>query len=90
MFANLLFFCVVLDLTLVDLPGITKVPVGDQPIDIEQQTRDLVLEYVREQGCIILAVSPANDDLQNSEAIKIVKHVDPNGNLTHVIGISRA
>jgi replication fork clamp-binding protein CrfC len=27
----------VLDLTLVDLPGLTKVPVGDQPEDIEKQ-----------------------------------------------------
>ena len=27
----------VLDLTLIDLPGMTKVPVGDQPRDIEDQ-----------------------------------------------------
>ena len=27
----------VMDLTLVDLPGLTKNPVGDQPSDIEQQ-----------------------------------------------------
>ena len=29
----------VLDLTLVDLPGLTKNPVGDQPRDIERQVR---------------------------------------------------
>ena len=32
-----MFILSVLDLTLVDLPGLTKVPVGDQPEDIEQQ-----------------------------------------------------
>lgn len=30
----------VLNLTLIDLPGITKVPVGDQPPDIEYQIRN--------------------------------------------------
>ena len=31
------YFSIVLDLTLIDLPGMTKVPVGDQPKDIEDQ-----------------------------------------------------
>ncbi len=63
----------VVDLTLVDLPGITKVPVGDQPKDIEQQIRDLVLSYIKNPNCIILAVSPANNDMANSDALKIAK-----------------
>ncbi len=37
----------VLTLTLVDLPGLTKVPVGDQPRDIERQIKDMVLKYIR-------------------------------------------
>jgi dynamin 1-like protein len=36
----------VLNLTLVDLPGLTKVPVGDQPTDIERQIKNLVVDYV--------------------------------------------
>lgn len=36
----------VLNLTLVDLPGLTKIPVGDQPSDIEKQIRNLVLDYI--------------------------------------------
>ncbi len=36
----------VLTLTLVDLPGMTKVAVGDQPSDIEQKIRDMCLRYV--------------------------------------------
>ncbi|RYR65891.1 hypothetical protein Ahy_A03g011818 isoform C [Arachis hypogaea] len=33
----------VLDITLVDLPGITKVPVGDQPSDIEARIRTMIM-----------------------------------------------
>lgn len=36
----------VLNLTLVDLPGLTKVPVGDQPTDIEMRIEKLVRDYV--------------------------------------------
>lgn len=36
----------VLTLTLVDLPGLTKVPVGDQPRDIEKQIRTMVLKQI--------------------------------------------
>jgi dynamin 1-like protein len=53
----------VLNLTLVDLPGMTKVPVGDQPSDIEQQIRDMILEYISNPSSIIIAVSPANADI---------------------------
>uniref|UniRef100_A0A8C3GK61 Dynamin-2 n=1 Tax=Cairina moschata TaxID=8855 RepID=A0A8C3GK61_CAIMO len=69
----------VLNLTLVDLPGMTKVPVGDQPPDIEFQIRDMLMQFVTKENCLILAVSPANSDLANSDALKIAKEVDPQG-----------
>ncbi|KAL8907579.1 MAG: hypothetical protein Q9207_001316 [Kuettlingeria erythrocarpa] len=72
----------VLSLTLVDLPGLTKVPIGDQPTDIERQTRNLISEYIAKPNSIILAVSPANVDIVNSEALKLARHVDPMGRRT--------
>ncbi|KAF2035942.1 hypothetical protein EK21DRAFT_53766 [Setomelanomma holmii] len=74
----------VLSLTLVDLPGLTKlqVPIGDQPTDIEKQTRNLITEYIAKPNSVILAVSPANVDLVNSEALKLARHVDPMGKRT--------
>ena len=69
----------VLNLTLVDLPGITKVPVGDQPADIEYQIRDIIMQYICKENCLILAVTPANTDLANSDALKLAKDVDPQG-----------
>uniref|UniRef100_A0A7N6C128 Dynamin-2 n=1 Tax=Anabas testudineus TaxID=64144 RepID=A0A7N6C128_ANATE len=69
----------VLNLTLVDLPGMTKVPVGDQPADIEFQIKEMLMQFVTKDNCLLLAVSPANSDLANSDALKIAKEVDPQG-----------
>ncbi|XP_055014662.1 dynamin-2 isoform X2 [Boleophthalmus pectinirostris] len=69
----------VLNLTLIDLPGMTKVAVGDQPADIEHQIRDMLIQFITKESCLILAVTPANTDLANSDALKISKEVDPQG-----------
>ncbi|XP_048107474.1 dynamin 3a isoform X5 [Alosa alosa] len=72
----------VLNLTLIDLPGITKVPVGDQPPDIEYQIRDMIMQFICRENCLILAVTPANMDLANSDALKLAKDVDIQGQRT--------
>lgn len=59
-----------------------QVPIGDQPTDIEKQTRNLISEYIAKPNSIILAVSPANVDIVNSEALKLARHVDPLGRRT--------
>ena len=63
------------------MPGITKVPVGDQPDDIEQQIREMCLRYISNPNSIILAVTPANTDIATSEALKLARDVDPDGTL---------
>ncbi|XP_028095620.1 dynamin-related protein 3A-like isoform X1 [Camellia sinensis] len=72
----------VLNITLVDLPGITKVPVGDQPRDIEARIRKMIMSYIKQEACIILAVSPANSDLATSDALQMAKEADPTGSRT--------
>lgn len=72
----------VLTLTLVDLPGLTKVPVGDQPRDIEKQIREMVLKQIQKPNAIILAVTAANVDLANSDGLKLAREVDPEGQRT--------
>lgn len=69
----------VLNLTLIDLPGLTKVPVGDQPADIEHQIREMILSFIKRENCLILAVTPANQDLATSDALKLAREVDPSG-----------
>ncbi|KAM3579756.1 Dynamin-related GTPase protein [Umbelopsis sp. WA50703] len=72
----------VLNLTVVDLPGLTKIPVGDQPTDIEKQIRSLVVDYISKPNSIILAVTPANQDLVNSDSLKLARQMDPEGKRT--------
>uniref|UniRef100_A0A061RD34 Dynamin 1-like protein n=1 Tax=Tetraselmis sp. GSL018 TaxID=582737 RepID=A0A061RD34_9CHLO len=69
----------VLTMTLIDLPGITKVPVGDQPRDVEDILVRMTKHYIDNPACIILAVSPGNSDIANSEAIKLAQQADPEG-----------
>jgi len=72
------------DLTVIDLPGITRVPIkgSDQSEDIEKVTRDMTLRYVSDPRTIILAVLPANQDMSTSDALQIARQVDPKGQRT--------
>lgn len=69
----------VVDLTLIDLPGLTKVPVGDQPADIEKLVRAMIHSYIEKPNTTILAVHPANTDLATSDALQMARKVDPHG-----------
>jgi dynamin 1-like protein len=72
----------VINLTLVDTPGIARIPVGDQPSDIEERIRELIREFISKPNAIILAVQSANQDLATSDALKLAREVDPEGNRT--------
>ncbi len=72
-------FLPVLNITLIDLPGLTKIPVGDQPVDIETQIKDMLMQFITKETCLILAVTPANTDLATSDALNLAKQVDPDG-----------
>eukprot|EP00614_Pseudopedinella_elastica_P027250 CAMPEP_0172635434 /NCGR_PEP_ID=MMETSP1068-20121228/199318_1 /TAXON_ID=35684 /ORGANISM="Pseudopedinella elastica, Strain CCMP716" /LENGTH=519 /DNA_ID=CAMNT_0013447641 /DNA_START=110 /DNA_END=1666 /DNA_ORIENTATION=- len=72
----------VLNLTMVDLPGITKVSVGDQPLDIEEQIRSMCMSFISNPNAIILAVTAGNSDIANSDALKLAKEADPEGERT--------
>ncbi|XP_057805823.1 dynamin-related protein 5A-like [Salvia miltiorrhiza] len=72
----------VVNLTLIDLPGLTKVAVEGQSETIVTDIENMVRSYIEKPNCIILAVSPANQDLATSDAIKISREVDPKGERT--------
>ncbi|CAO2632552.1 Interferon-induced GTP-binding protein Mx1 [Lemmus lemmus] len=73
------------DLTLIDLPGITRVAVGNQPIDIGHQIKELIKTYIKKQETINLVVVPSNVDIATTEALSMAQEVDPEGDRT--IGI---
>ncbi|KAB0403504.1 hypothetical protein E2I00_002446 [Balaenoptera physalus] len=73
------------DLTLIDLPGITRVAVGNQPHDIGLQIKALIKKYIQRQQTINLVVVPCNVDIATTEALSMAQEVDPDGDRT--IGI---
>ncbi|GMH21629.1 hypothetical protein Nepgr_023471 [Nepenthes gracilis] len=72
----------VVNLTLIDLPGLTKVAVEGQPDSVVQDIENMVRSFVEKPNCIILAISPANQDIATSDAIKLAREVDPSGEST--------
>lgn len=60
-----------------DLPGLIRVTVDNQSEDSIKEIRNMVLEYISQPNCLILAVSPANQDIASSDALEIAKIVDP-------------
>ncbi|XP_060689801.1 interferon-induced GTP-binding protein Mx1-like [Hemiscyllium ocellatum] len=70
------------DLTLIDLPGIARVAIGNQPADIGDQIKRLIKSFIRRQETINLVVVPCNVDIATTEALKMAKEVDPSGERT--------
>ncbi|KAF7988953.1 hypothetical protein HCN44_007263 [Aphidius gifuensis] len=69
----------VVNLTLVDLPGLIKISMDKQKPDIGKEIEKMVREYIEKKNSLILAVTPANSDLANSDALKLAQEIDPEG-----------
>lgn len=69
-------------LTIIDLPGLTLLSGGDQ--ESPEGIRELVLSHIKSNS-IILAVTPGNVDLANSDGLRLARQVDPER--TRTIGI---
>ncbi|KAL3749788.1 hypothetical protein ACJRO7_010846 [Eucalyptus globulus] len=70
------------DLTMVDLPEITKVPVQGQPENIYEQISEMIMEYIRPEESIILNVLSATVDFSTCESIRMSQMVDESGKRT--------
>lgn len=67
----------VLDLTLIDLPGIVRI--AENEPDIQKRLENLALEFIEKENCLILAVSAGNVDLDLSDGLKLARQVDKDG-----------
>ncbi|XP_069367181.1 interferon-induced GTP-binding protein Mx [Paralichthys olivaceus] len=70
------------DLTLIDLPGITRVAVSGQPENIEHQIKRLIHKFITKQETISLVVVPCIVDIATTEALKMAQEADPDGERT--------
>ncbi|KAF4397166.1 hypothetical protein G4B88_009012 [Cannabis sativa] len=78
---RIMFPLAVVNLTVIALPGLTKVVVvaEGQPETIVEDIENMVPPYVEKPNSIILAISPVNQDTATSDAIKLAREVDPLG-----------
>jgi vacuolar protein sorting-associated protein 1 len=53
------------NLTLIDLPGLTRIAVGGQSEDIYKVTSQMIRRYMADPSSVILCVIPANQDITN-------------------------
>ncbi|KAJ6433540.1 hypothetical protein OIU84_017266 [Salix udensis] len=70
------------DLTLVDLPGITRVPVHGQPENIYEQIAGIIMKYISPDESVILNVLSASVDFSTCESIMMSQKVDKKGERT--------
>ncbi|XP_075511440.1 dynamin-related protein 4C-like isoform X2 [Primulina tabacum] len=70
------------DLTMVDLPGITRVAVHGQPEDIYEQISKIIMEFITPEESVILNVLSASVDFTTCESIRLSQKVDKNGERT--------
>ena len=70
------------NLTLIDLPGITRIPIQGQDKDIEKITREMTMKYIEDKRTIILSVVAANQDVSTSDGLMLAMKCDPKGDRT--------
>ncbi|KAI3959198.1 hypothetical protein MKW92_027058 [Papaver armeniacum] len=70
------------DLTMVDLLGITRVPVHGQPEDTYEQINNTVMDYIVPKESIIFNVLSAGVDFPTCESIRMSQKVDKTGERT--------
>ena len=70
------------DLTLIDLPGITRIAQEGQAKNIEEVTKNMATRYCGDERTIILCVIPANQDMSTSDGLQMAMKLDPQGERT--------
>jgi vacuolar protein sorting-associated protein 1 len=70
------------NLTVIDLPGLTRIALEGQDKDIYKVTKDMVTKYMIDPSTIILSVVPANQDITNDEVLHMAMQIDKLGERT--------
>ena len=66
------------DLTLIDLPGIERIPLGECPKNVDIIGKIITKKYIEDPLTIILCVIPANSDIWTSDSLRLAKEIDEN------------
>jgi hypothetical protein len=75
----------VVDLVLVDLPGLVSVPRSDQRRDLREVIKGMYAPYASNPNAVLVTVVAGNNDIQTSESLRFVRKYDPQGERTVVV-----
>ena len=70
------------NLTVIDLPGLTRIALEGQDKDIYKVTKNMIGKYMNDPSSIILSVVPANQDITNDEVLDMAMKMDKLGERT--------
>jgi replication fork clamp-binding protein CrfC len=70
------------NLTVIDLPGLTRIAIEGQSEDIYRVTTEMIRKYMVDPTSIILCVIPANQDITNDEVLHMAMKIDVLGERT--------
>lgn len=70
------------NISMIDMPGLTKIALQDQNPEFPRIIEDINRTYIQNPNSILLAVSPANVDVANSDSLRLTKEYDPTGERT--------
>jgi GTP-binding protein EngB required for normal cell division len=65
------------NLTVIDLPGIARSHGKDESASLPEDIQSLLVDYLKNPRCVILAILPANVDFHNSQIMAEALNVDP-------------
>ena len=70
------------NLTVIDLPGLTRIALDGQDENIYKVTKSMISRYMSDPSTIILSVVPANQDITNDEVLDMALKIDKLGERT--------
>ena len=59
---------------MIDLPGLTYRKVGEH--ELSEYIKDMIKSHIEDENCLIVMVTPSNQDIGNSETVKIAWEFD--------------
>jgi len=70
------------NLSMIDMPGLTRIALNNQNENFPLLIENINWTYIQNPNSIILAVSPANVDVANSDALWLSREYDLKGKRT--------
>ena len=70
------------NISFIDMPGLSKIALQGKSSDVPTLIEEINRTLIQNPNNILLAISPANVDVVNSDALRLANELDPQGQCT--------